>query len=304
MRDAPELRGSGAFSLYGFSVIRTVAVVAGVVLGVLLGAVQLASSAAYGDLAVRPSLPAALHALAPGLLRPFIGNAQARTEAAVHDGDLATAERLAATLPNDADGTDIRGRIAEARGNRDAAIQLYVRAGDVVRAQALIDALSVTQPDRALGDEALLVAAHQDDANAGEVRGEAWWRLGQLQAAAGYRNPAQRTSYWRKAEASYERALALAPNEETYLLAAGFQSLANGDIAAASRWYAHAADVVPNSADAYAGLAWTAAASHDCARARDALTRSRALRGATTTAATRDPTDDPLVGPPLKRCAT
>lgn len=282
--------------------IRTVLVVAGLALAALLGAVQLASSAAYGDLAVRPSLPAMLHDRMPALLRPLLGNAQARAEAAVHDGDLATAERLAATLPDNAESADVRGRIAEAHGNRDAAVQLYIRAGDVVRAQALIDALATTQPDRALADQALLVAAHQDDASAGEVRGEAWWRLGQLQAAAGYRNPAQRTAYWRKAEASYERALALAPNEETYLLAAGFQSLANGDAAAASRWYAHAADVVPNSADAYAGLAWTAAATHDCARARDALARARALRAATTTAPARDPVDDPLAGPALKRC--
>jgi tetratricopeptide (TPR) repeat protein len=279
-------------------------VVAGLALTALLGAVQLASSAAYGDLAVRPSLPAMLHDHAPKLFRPLLGGARAQAEAAVHDGDLATAERLAAALPNDAESADIRGHIAEARGDRDAAVQQYVRAGDVVRAQALIDTLAQTDPDRALTDQALLLAAHQDDATAGEVRGEAWWRLGQLQAAAGYRNPAQRASYWRKAEASYERALALAPNEETYLLAAGFQSLANGDVAAASRWYAHAAEVVPNSADAYAGLAWTAAASHDCAHARDNLTRARALRAAMTTARAADPVDAPLVGPALKRCTT
>jgi tetratricopeptide (TPR) repeat protein len=285
-------------------VIRAVVVVAGLALAVLLGAVQLASSAAYGDLAVRPSLPAALHDHVPALFRPLLGNARARAEAAVHDGDLATAERLAATLPNDAESADVRGRIAEARGDRDAAVQQYVRAGDVVRAQALIDALATTDPDRALADQALLLAAHQDDASAGEVRGEAWWRLGQLQAAAGYRDPVRRADYWRKAEASYERALALAPNEETYLLAAGFQSLANGDVAASSRWYAHAADVVPNSADAYAGLAWTAAASHDCPRARDDLARARALRAAMTTGAATDPVDAPLVGAALKRCTT
>jgi len=284
--------------------MRTALVVVGLALAALLGAVQLASSAAYGDLAVRPSFPAALHDYVPTLLRPLLGNARARAEAAVHDGDLATAERLAATLPDDAESADIRGRIAEAHGDRDAAVQLYIRAGDVVRAQALIDALAQTQPDRALADQTLLIAAHQDDASAGEVRGEAWWRLGQLQAAAGYRNPPQRTSYWRKAETSYERALALAPNEETYLLAAGYQSLANGDIPAASRWYTHAAEVVPNSADAYAGLAWTAAATHDCEHARDALTHARALRAAMTTAQVRDPVDDPVAGPALKRCPT
>ena len=283
---------------------RTVVALAGLVLAALLGAVQLGSSAAYGDLAVRPSLPAALHDRAPTLFRPLLGSTRARAEAAVHDGDLATAERLAAALPDDAETADVRGRIAQARGDRDAAVQLYVRAGDVVRAQALIDALAATNPDRALVDQALLVAAHQDDANAGEVRGEAWWRLGQLQAAVGYRDLARRTDLWRKAEASYERALALAPNEETYLLAAGFQSLANGDVAAAARWYAHAADVVPNSADAFAGLAWTAAAAHDCARARDNLARARALRAAMTNAPSADPVDAPVVGPELKRCAT
>jgi tetratricopeptide (TPR) repeat protein len=284
--------------------MRTVVVVAALALAALLGAVQLASSAAYGDLAAHPSLPAALHARAPDLLRPFLGTARARAAAAVHDGDLASAERLIASLPDDAETADLRGQIAQARGNRDDAVQLYVRAGDVVRAQALIDALAATQPDRALADQALLLAAHQDDPNAGEARGEAWWRLGQLQAAAGYRNPAQRTADWRNAEASYERALALAPNEETYLLAAGYQSLANGDAAAASRWYTHAADVVPNSADAYAGLAWTAATQHDCVRARDALQHARALRAAATTPPVRDPVDNPLAGPALKRCTT
>jgi tetratricopeptide (TPR) repeat protein len=284
--------------------MRTVVVAAAVALAAVLGAVQLASSAAYGDLAVRPSLPAALHDRMPALLRPLLGGARARAEAAVHNGDLTVAERLAATLPDDVQTADIRGRVAEARGDRNAAVQHYVRAGDVVRAQALIDKLAASDPDRALADQALLVAAHQDDATAGEVRGEAWWRLGQLQAAAGYRDPPQRAAYWRKAEAAYERALALAPNEETYLLAAGFQSLANGDVAKASRFYTHAAEVVPNSADAYAGLAWTAAATHDCARARDAVNHARSLRAATTTAPTTDPVDAPLVGAALKRCTT
>jgi tetratricopeptide (TPR) repeat protein len=285
-------------------VIRTVVVMAALALAALLGAVQLASSAAFGDLAVRPSLPAMLHDRMPRLFRPLLGGNRAQAEAALHDGDLGTAERLAASLPDDAETADLRGRIAEARGERDAAVHQYVRAGDVVRAQALIDKLATTDPDRALADQALLVAAHQDDANAGEVRGEALWRLGQLEAAAGYRDHTRRAEYWRKAEASYERALALAPNEETYLLAAGFQSLANGDVAAASRWYTRAADVVPNSADAYAGLAWTAAASHDCTRARDDLARARALRAAMTTAPAADPADAPLVGPALKRCTT
>lgn len=282
--------------------LRTVLVLAAVVLAGILGAIQLASTAAYGDLAVRPSFPAALHAHAPNLLRPLRGDARAQAAAAIHDGDVTAAQRIAATLPDDAETADLRGRIAQARGDRDAAIAQYVRAGDVVRAQTLIDAVAAADPARALADQERLVAALHDDAGAGEVTGQAWWRLGELQAAAGYRDAARRTTYWRAAETSYERALQLAPNEETYLLAAGYQSLANGDTTASERFYTHAADVVPNSADAYAGLAWTAAIRHDCERARTMLARARTLRAATTTQPVRDATADPIAGPTLQRC--
>ena len=112
----------------------------------------------------------------------------------------------------------------------------------------------------------------------------------------------RKRAYWRDAETSYERALALAPNEETYLLAAGFQSLANGDAAAAARFYTHAAEVVPNSADAYAGLAWTAAAAGDCAHAREHLAHARALYARTNaTAQTTKPLDPTEIPKPARR---
>lgn len=285
--------------------LRTVGIVAAVVLAGILGAVGLASSAAYGDLAVRPSLPAALHDRAPLLLRPLLGDARAQAAAAIHDGDLTTAQRLTASLPGDAGAADLRGRLAEARGDRDGAVTEYVRARDEVRAQALIDEIARRDPLRALVEQARLVRVLADDPNAGEVLGEAWWRLGQLQAAAGYAEPARRGAAWRDAQTSYERALELAPNEETYLLAAGYQSLANGDPRAAGRFYARAAEVVPNSADAVAGIAWVTAAARDCARARAALSRARELRARAGTAnAVRDPLDDPIAGPALKRCTT
>ncbi|GAC1571432.1 MAG: hypothetical protein NVS3B7_01540 [Candidatus Elarobacter sp.] len=278
--------------------LRTVLLLVAVAVATALAGVQLASTAAYGDLAVRPSLPVLLHARAPGLLRPLLGGTSARAAASVHNGDLTTARALVATLPDDATTADLRGRIAEAEGRRDAAVEHYVRAGDVVRAQALIDGLAQTDPARALHDQELLVAGLRGDARAAEVTGQAWWRLGELQALAGYRDAARRTRWWHDAQTSYERALAYAPNEETYLLAAGYQSLANGDVEASSRRYARAVQVVPNSAAAYAGLAWTAAARGGCAQARDALARSRVLAAA----GVRDPADDPNVGAPLKRC--
>lgn len=285
--------------------LRPVLLLAALALGVVLGAVQLASSAAFGDLAVRPSLPAVLHARAPGLLRPLLGSRAAQAAAALHDGDLAAAQRLVAALPDDAEAADLRGRVAEARGDRDAAVADYVRAHDEVRAQALIDATAQRDPARALNEQRLLVRGLAGDPNAGEVLGEAWWRLGQLQAAAGYADPSRRNAAWHEAEGSYERALQLAPNEETYLLAAAYQSLANGDLRAAGGFYARAAEVVPNSADAYAGQAWVAAAMHDCSRARNALARARTLRAREPAGpAVRDPLDDPIAGPHLKHCTT
>lgn len=283
--------------------VRIAVVLVAVAVAAALGAVQLASSAAYGDLAARASLPAALHAADPGLLRPVLGGRAARAAAALHDGDVATAERLTAPLPDDATTADLRGQIAQARGDRNAAIAAYVRAGDVVRAQGLIDAVAAADPARALADQRALVAALQDDPRASEVTGQAWWRLGQLQAAAAERDPTRRAALGREAESSYERALALAPNEETYLLAAGYQSLANGDVTSSARWYAHAAEVVPNSADAFAGLAWTAALGGDCARARSNAHRARTLR-AQQGLAVRDPRLDPIGGPALTRCST
>lgn len=282
--------------------VRWAAVVAVGAIVVVLGAVQLASSAAYGDLAVRPSLPAMLHDGAPRLLRPFVGGARARAAAALHDGDLDEAERLLSGVPEDSEVADLRGRIAEARGQRDVAVDAYVRAGDVLRAQGLIDGMMTRDLQRALGYQERLVARLRDDPNAAEVLGEAWWRLGQLQAGAGYRNPAQRSRYWHDAEASYEHALELAPNEETYLLAIAYQSLANGDARASLRYYQRAAEVVPNSLDAWVGLSWAAAMAHDCPAARRYFSRARDLRRKAAIIDAPGPFQNQLAGETLRRC--
>jgi tetratricopeptide (TPR) repeat protein len=281
--------------------VRWAAVSAACAVVVGLGAVQLASSAAYGDLAARPSLPAMLHDVAPGLLRPLIGDAGAQVAAAIHNRDFAAAERLVATLPDGAGAADLRGRIAEARGAYGAALDDYVRARDVVRAERIIDAEAARDPVRAADDQKRLVEAVRDHGGAAEVTGEAWWRLGQLQAAAGYHDVARRILYWEDAEESYQHALSSAPNEETYLLAAGYQAVANGDPLLGQQYYKRAAEVVPNSADAWAGVAWAAAAIDDCVYARSALDRSRALRAASGVRA-RDPVDDPNLGSALQLC--
>lgn len=277
--------------------MRPLLALAALLVAAVLGAVQLASTAAFGDLATHPSAAAALHDAAPGLLRPFIGGTYARAQAAVHQRDFATANALLAQLPSDARTLDLRGRIAEVQGDREAAIADYVGARDVVRAEALIDRVAHDDPARALAEQQRLVAGLGDDARATEVTGHAWWRLGELQAALGYRAPARRAQLWRAAAASYAHALAYKANDETYLLSAAYQDLANGDGASAQRRYARAADVDPKSADAHGGLALTAAARGDCATARAELARWTTSRFPTV-----DPRRDALNGAALRRC--
>jgi tetratricopeptide (TPR) repeat protein len=286
----------------GDGMVRWAAVVAACVVVVWLGAVQIASSAAYGDLAVRPSLPAMLHDRDPWLLRPLMGGPRARAAAALHNLDTAEARALVAGLPDDAESADLRGRLAESEGDDRAAIDAYVRARDFTRAQGLIEGEIGSKIDRALRDQQRLVAALSADPNASEVTGEAWWRLGQMQATAGYRDLAAQSYYWHEAERSYEHALEIAPNEETYLLAAGYQSLANGDAAASLRFYRRAADVVPNSLDAYVGLAWAAAAANDCASARTSFEHALALHDPRLTAQTTGAFTNPAAGAALRRC--
>ncbi len=259
--------------------LRPALAIAALIIAAWLGAVQLASSAAYGDLAVRPSLPAALHDRAPRLLRPLLGDARARAAAAIHEGDLATA------APPDRNAARRRAKRGPARPHR-ASRGRPRRRGGVLRASRRRRARA--NPDRR-ARAATIPRARWRTRNASSppsttTRAQARSRAKPGGAWASCKPP-QATATPRAArhtgaprETSYERALTLAPNEETYLLAAGYQSLANGDAQASERFYAHAAEVVPNSADAYAGLAWTAAARRDCARARTNLANARALR--------------------------
>jgi tetratricopeptide (TPR) repeat protein len=226
----------------------------------LLAVVQLASMALYGDLAQPLSAPALIPpALGIALARPLGSPAapavlrSAYARALLHRGDAAGAAAIVAGLP-DAPGTDdLRGRLAELHGDPAAALPFYVRARDFERAQRLIDAdEAAAGPARAAALEARLVAILGAAADAG-VRARALWRWGQLTQGIAYADPADRGAAHR-AMALYERALELAPNEETYLLAAGRQALTIGDKAAARGYYERALEAVPNSADARAGL--------------------------------------------------
>jgi Tfp pilus assembly protein PilF len=104
---------------------------------------------------------------------------------------------------------------------------------------------------------------------------EAWWRLGQL--ASVLATQSERERWLRKGQNDYDRALALAPFSEKYLLAAGFQALTLRNSNAALSYFSRAIDVNPASALAYAGLAELALRNGDRARARLYAQRSRNL---------------------------
>ncbi len=223
--------------------------------------VQLASMALYGDLATSPSVPAALpmalgrrlgaplaRKRVPGVLRI------AYARALLHRGD-ARAVALIATLPDDADAADVRAQLAERGGDTAGALALYARAGDFERAQRLIDAQAAAGNTAAA--QALELALVRQLSGNGEatVRARAWWRLGQITASLASLESAREIALEREALAYYDAALALAPNEETYLLAAGEEALDLGDRVAAARYYARALDAVPDSVDARTGLA-------------------------------------------------
>ncbi len=215
----------------------------------------------YGDLANPPAIPALLppalgialgRPLRSAKLPPALRSAYAR--ALLHRGDTAAAAAIVERLPDGADAADLRGQLAEGESEPARALRWYVRAHDFERAQRLID---LSDTPRRLGHaqalEAELVAALAGESDAG-VRARALWRQGQITNEAAAADPANAATLQRRALSLYERALALAPNEETYLLAAGRQALNLGDKAAAAAFYGRALEAVPDSADAQAGL--------------------------------------------------
>lgn len=238
----------------------------GGVLAALLGWVQLASMAFYGDLARPPALPALLPAAVGSVLAAPLGSPRAPgflrvayARALLHRGDSAAAQTIVAQLSAGPEVADLQGQLAQRRGDGAAAIEWYARARDFERAQQLIDAVDAAAHIAQAGElEARLVASLGGNADAG-VRARALWRLGQIvqeraAAQSTATRDAERRALERRALDWYERALALAPNEETYLLAAGQQALTLGDKAAARGYYLRALEAVPNSADARAGL--------------------------------------------------
>lgn len=264
--------------------MRRAAVALAVIVVLVAAAVQVMTSALYGALGIPGSLPARLDGAWPlrvaertGLDR--VGPVRiALARAAVFRGDDADAQRLLTAAGSGATADDLRGRLALREGDANAALQWFAAAGDFAAARGIIDALAARDP-RAAYD----VIRRFDERIAGgtatpEVAADLLWREGQIAAAVAYAAPAEAARYNRLALEAYRRALALAPNEETYLLAFGYQSLVLGDPRGARDAYVTAARVVPDSTDAFVGWAAASAALGDCATARRALAEAGEVR--------------------------
>lgn len=282
--------------------MRALAIALAAVVVLVAAGMQLATSALYGALAVPGSLPARIAGDWPLRVAERTGLDRiepvrfALARAAVFRGDDADAQRLLAGLTETADPAsiaDLRGRLAQHDGDAPNALRWFTVAGDFAAAREAIDVVAVHDPAAAYA----VIRAFDERLGAGlpapEVMADLVWREGQLAAAIAYTEPARAEHYNRLALEAYRRALALAPNEETYLLAFGYQSLVLADPRGAREAYAAAARVVPDSVDAFVGLAAADATLGDCTAARAAL--------ADVPAARLD-AYGPLIRNPLARC--
>jgi tetratricopeptide (TPR) repeat protein len=187
----------------------------------------------------------------------------------------ARATALLAPLPATNEVVDLRGRAALLAGDPATALRDFAVAGDFVAAQSAIETLGSRDPRAAL---AIVRDFEQRLAAVGaapEIGAEVDFREGVIAAEAAYQYPADAAAYARDSLDAFARALERAPNEEKYLLNYGFAALRIGDAEGALKTYQRAAQVVPDSVDAFVGVSVTAATLGNCAASRTALARAR-----------------------------
>ncbi|MBV8151331.1 MAG: hypothetical protein JO101_00965 [Candidatus Eremiobacteraeota bacterium] len=202
---------------------------------IALGAIEIVSDAATGGVASRVSFPAWLAA--------NLGAAPAQALIERFTGAGSTARDV------------LEGRLALARGDEATASRLLVAAGDAVATRALVDRIDAAGDyARARDTQRALVLQLEGAGGNRTVRADALWRLGQLDAEVGYREPPHRALEWRRALDDYRRALELVPLSVTILLAAGNQALLLGDRHAAIEYFERALASDPASIAAREGL--------------------------------------------------
>jgi tetratricopeptide (TPR) repeat protein len=240
------------------------------VLATILGAfalAQVASDGVFNAAAAKISVPRLVpHAAGVALYarlaeQPFAPALTKRVAAAaaIRDNRLGDAQRLIALVPPGPERDDLAGRLLEARGEREAAVEHFVAAGDLIRVSSTVDAL-----DRA-GDVARAIRVQQRLLAKLQQLGDpigvahAYWRLGQLQSEVRDHRAAAR---------DYAAAVALEPLSETFLLGAANEALVYGRLATAGKYFERAVAIDPNSLDAHVGVGRVAARTGEVARAR------------------------------------
>jgi tetratricopeptide (TPR) repeat protein len=264
----------------------TIAVVV-VALFIGLGAVQLASYSLYASVAVPGTLPTrvsqrfglavyrALDRIAPA---PYVEATLA--ENALEQGDAAAAQRHALRLPASPSRDDLLARVALARGEGTLALEYFLAAPDVDAVQAAAERLAARSPaagyrlERLLRVRLALLATHPD------AVAQTYWRMGGLANRQAWReisgSPAQ-NRWLRRGLRAYERAVALAPLSERYIIADANQADLLGDERRAEALFRQGADVDPGSGDAIAGLGVMALHRGDRAAAAAYLQRAHAI---------------------------
>ncbi|HEY8296426.1 MAG TPA: tetratricopeptide repeat protein [Candidatus Baltobacteraceae bacterium] len=248
---------------------------------------QAASDAIFASAGSAISLPAHLPAAAGiGIYRAieriapaqYVEGMLARAELA--RGNLDAAQQHALRLPSAGLRDEYLGRIAQARGDESAAQAYFLAGADFFAIQDDVDRLAKSDPAAAYDLERTLKNRLQALTTHPDAVAESYWHLGQIATMRSWPYAVGSTArrHWTQVGMrDYRRAVALSPLAERYLLAAGTQALALGDLAGARGFYARAVDVNPASADAFAGLGVVALRAGDRASAQRYAARSRTI---------------------------
>jgi tetratricopeptide (TPR) repeat protein len=274
--------------------VRFVALALIAALVVVLGSLQAVASLALRESAVPgswvrlvpPGIATRVERLAPAFpLTPALRLLLAQR--ALERQDTAAAARQIAELSPSRDRAALAGRLAEERGEPAAAERAYLDAGDLEGLERLVaraeDSGDLTG---ALALQRAAVRRLFGDRTQTDALAEALYRLGVLEEAVAARMPAgksRRAGELRSLDA-YDRAVALAPFTQRYLIAAGSQELNLGDLGAAGSDFVRARETDPTSAVAFVGLGEVAFRRGDLAEARALLRRARALDPASASA--------------------
>lgn len=208
---------------------------------VALGVVQAGSTALYrGHTAFGERVYRAIDRVAPA---SFVNDMLAWS--AMQRGDAAAAQRYALQMPAGPRRDDWLARAARARGDRVLAREYFFAAADIDALQREIADLARTDIFGALSLEArfrdrlIALGTHPDAVAASYAKSgeyEMWLRR--------YRTAADDT----------ERAVALAPRNKTYLLAAGYDEYFAGDRARAAQFFSRGLAIDPACSECAAGL--------------------------------------------------